>query len=325
MRRYTFAETRLKRIALALGFCSLSFAPALAQLSSPAAPLQPSSPTVQATDPGLNDRLHLPVPKSASLPNLWLVGDSTVRNGHGDGANGQWGWGDEIGIYFDQSRINVINRAIGGRSSRTYITEGHWLDVLNMIKHGDVVLIQFGHNDSGALDDTARARGTIDGVGAETREIENPILKRHETVHTYGWYLRQYVEQAKAKGASVILCTLIPRKIWSDGHVARSGSDSYGGWAREVAEEEHVPLIDLNEIIAREYDALGQAAVEPLFADPHTHTSLKGARLNARAVVIGLKLSNADPLAKFFSPEAAAVPATMPPTSAAAIPSTMTP
>jgi rhamnogalacturonan acetylesterase len=132
-------------------------------------------------------------------------------------------------------------------------------------------------------------------------------------VHTYGWYMREYVEEAKAKGVTVILCTLIPRKIWKDGHVVLSGADSYGGWARAVAAQEHVPLIDLNEIIGREYNALGEAAVEPLFADPHTHTSMAGAQLNARAVVTGLKLLRPDPLAAYFSAAAADVPATMPP------------
>ena len=59
------------------------------------------------------------------------------------------------------------------------------------MKPGDLVLLQFGHNDSGALDDSSRARGTLPGVGDEIREIENPILKRHEVIHTYGWYIRQ--------------------------------------------------------------------------------------------------------------------------------------
>ena len=263
------------------------------------------------TDPGLYARLNLPVPKDPKLPTLWLVGDSTVRNGHGDGAGGQWGWGEPLVAYFDPAKINVVNRAIGGRSSRTYITEGHWAAVLGMMKPGDFLLVQFGHNDSGPLDDTARARGTITGVGEESQEIENPILKRHETVHTYGWYMREYLREAKAKGVTVMMCTLIPRKTWKDGHVVRS-AESYAGWARTAAAEEHVPVIDLNETIAREYDAMGEQAVEAMFADPHTHTSREGAELNARAVVTGLKLLKPDPLAVYFSEKAKDVPAVMP-------------
>jgi rhamnogalacturonan acetylesterase len=150
-------------------------------------------PTVSPTDPGLHEKLGLPKSADTRLPTLFLVGDSTVRNGHGDGANGQWGWGEPLVIFFDTSKINLVNRAIGGRSSRTYITEGHWADTLALMKAGDIVLFQFGHNDTGPLDDTFRARGTLPGVGDESREIENPILKMHETVHTYGWYMAKYV------------------------------------------------------------------------------------------------------------------------------------
>ncbi|MFT4115018.1 rhamnogalacturonan acetylesterase [Silvibacterium sp.] len=292
----------------------------LAMHAATQAPLQQSSSTpasakttpAQGTDPSLHDDNPLPTPKNPALPTLWLVADSTVRNGHGNGAQGQWGWGDELATYFDTNKINVVNRAIGGRSSRTYITEGHWQTILDMIHPGDFVLVQFGHNDSGPLDDTSRARGTLPGTGEETREIENPILHRHETVHTYGWYMRQYVQQARAKGATVIVCTLIPRKIWKDDHIVRSGVDSYGGWARTIANEEHAPVVDLNEIIARQYDAMGPAETELMFGDPHTHTSLIGAQLNAMSVVLGLKLLLPDPLAAYLSSSADAVPSTMP-------------
>lgn len=261
---------------------------------------QPTSPQPLPTDPAVHEKLNLPKPANPHLPTLFLVGDSTVRNGHGDGAGGQWGWGEPFVDYFDSSRINVVNRAIGGRSSRTYITEGHWADTLALMKPGDIVLFQFGHNDSGPLDDTARARGTLPGAGDDSREIENPILKVHETVHSYGWYMRKYVADSLAKGATPIICSPIPRKIWKDGKVVRN-SENYGGWARQVAEQEHVAFIDLDEIIAKRYDALGEANVEPLFADPHTHTSRAGAELNAECVVAGLKALPKDPVAQYFS------------------------
>ena len=257
---------------------------------------------VVSTDPGrdANFDRSLPVPKNAALPSLFLVGDSTVRNGRGDGANNQMGWGEPFADYFDPAKINVVNRAIGGRSSRTYITEGHWAQTLAMIKPGDVVLFQFGHNDAGPLDDASRARGTINGVGDETKEIENPILQRHETVHTFGWYMKQYVEETRAKGATPIICSLVPRKVWKDGKIVR-GAASYGGWARQVAEAEHVGFIDLNERTAAKYDALGPEGVEALFGDPQTHTSLAGAVMNAESVVAGLKALRNDPVAGDFS------------------------
>ena len=145
------------------------------------------------TDPAATRRSALPVPANPKLPTLFLVGDSTVRNGHADGGKGQWGWGEPLVDLFDTTKINVDNRAIGGRSSRSYIMEKQWAETLALVKPGDVILFQWGHNDDGPLDDPARARGTLHGIGDETKEVDNPILKIHETVHTYGWYLRKYV------------------------------------------------------------------------------------------------------------------------------------
>ena len=277
---------------------------AVSQVRAQEMPIELGSPT----DPAVHAKLGLLTPANPHLPTLFLVGDSTVRNGHGDGAHGQWGWGEPFADFFDRAKINVVNRAIGGRSSRTYITEGHWADTLALMKPGDVVLFQFGHNDSGPLDDTARARGTLPGIGDESKEIENPILKRHETVDTYGWYMRKYVVDTLAKGAIPVICSPIPRKIWRDGKVVRN-SENYGGWARQVAAQQHVAFIDLNAIIADRYDQLGEQKVEPLFADPHTHTSRAGAELNAECVIAGLKALPHDPVGRYFSAKGRAVAA----------------
>jgi lysophospholipase L1-like esterase len=246
-------------------------------------------------------RLNLPEPADRSLPAVFLIGDSTVRNGHGDGAGGQWGWGEPLFDHFDRTKVNLVNRAVGGLSSRTYLTLGHWQRVLAMLQPGDFVIMQFGHNDSGPLDDPARARGTLPGTGDETREVDNPISKEREVVHTYGWYLRRFVEDARAKGATPIVCSLVPRKIWKDGRIERN-SKTYQKWAADVAAAEKVGYIDLNEMIAREYDALGPGKVDALFADPHTHTSLEGARLNADCVVRGLRALAIDRMSLWLEP-----------------------
>lgn len=255
--------------------------------------------------------LNLPTPAHPELPTLFLIGDSTVRNGRGDGANGQWGWGDYLAPYFDPARINVVNRAVGGLSSRTYLTLGHWERVLAMLKPGDFVMMQFGHNDNAALNDTSRARGTIKGAGDETEAIDNLMTHQPEVVHSYGWYLRKFIADARAKGATPIVDSLVPRKTWRDGRIARSNED-YAGWAGQVARAEGVAFVDLNEIIARQYDQLGPEQVEPLFADPHTHTSLAGAQLNAASVVAGLKGLKIDPLAPYLSAKAGNVPSFAP-------------
>jgi lysophospholipase L1-like esterase len=280
----------------------LSAAPIASSLTWWATQAQQTSatPAYAQTDPALNAKLNLPVPANPSLPTLFLVGDSTVRNGRGDGANNQMGWGEPLVAFFDPRKIKVVNRAIGGRSSRTYLTEGHWADVLAMLKPGDTVLFQFGHNDTGAPDEPTRARASLPGIGEEALDINNPITKKPETVHTFGWYVTTYVKDTLAKRATPILCSLIPRKIWKDGKVVRA-DDNFGGWTRQVAATQKVGFIDLNHIIADRYDAMGEVAVEPLFGDPHTHTTLAGAQLNAECVVAGLKALKHDPVAAYFS------------------------
>ncbi|MFC0181297.1 SGNH/GDSL hydrolase family protein [Pseudarcicella hirudinis] len=124
-------------------------------------------------------------------PVMYIIGDSTVRNGTGKGGDGLWGWGSIIQDYFDTTRIHIENHAIGGRSSRTFLTEGRWEKILANLKEGDYVLMQFGHNDGGAINDTSRARGSIKGVGEEMVEIDNLLTKKHETVHSYGWYMKK--------------------------------------------------------------------------------------------------------------------------------------
>ncbi len=236
------------------------------------------------------------------LPTLFLIGDSTVRAGSkGNGADGLWGWGAPIGDFFDRTRINVQNRAWGGTSSRTFQTQGFWEKVLADLKPGDCVMIQFGHNDGGPVNDRQRARGTIKGVGDETQEIDNLLTGKHEVVHTYGWYLRKFITDAKAKGATAIICSPIPRNIWRDGKVVRASED-YGKWAAEAARAQEAPFIDLNAIIAGHYDKLGEEHVSTLFFGPkdHTHAVAAGAKFNAQCVVEGLKAIDKCPLTGYL-------------------------
>ena len=221
-------------------------------------------------------------------PVFYIIGDSTVRNGDGTGKGGLWGWGSFIADYFDTTKISIENNALGGRSSHTFITEGRWDKVLAKLKKGDYVIMQFGHNDGGPLDDTARARGTIKGTGEESKEIYNPIQKKQEVVYTFGHYMRQYIRDAKATGAVPIVCSLIPRNSWKEGKVDRAAS-GYAGWTMQVAKEEGAYFIDLNELVAAKYDSMGAASVKAFFPGDHTHTNKEGAQLNAQIVVNSLK------------------------------------
>lgn len=246
------------------------------------------------------------MPLNPRLPSLFLIGDSTVRNGQGTGTGGQWGWGDFLAPYFNTNKINVVNRALGGTSSRTFYHD-QWPAVLALLKPGDYVIMQFGHNDGGSLNDTNRARGTIKGVGDESQTITNLLTHSAEIVHAFGWYEKSMVNETRAKGATPMVCSLIPRNNWKDGHVVRN-KDDYAGWAGDVAAAENAPFLDINDIIADEYDRLGQENVRPLFivgAGPHT--SMSGAQTNAMCVVAALKGLNKNPLKKYFSKQAKAV------------------
>jgi lysophospholipase L1-like esterase len=266
------------------------------------------SPFICAAQTGEPSPLPTPPvqrPADPKLPTLFVVGDSTANNN----ANGARGWGDPFAAFFDTSKINVLNRARAGRSSRTFLTEGLWDKVLQDLKAGDFVLIQFGHNDGGPLD-TGRARGSLPGLGEETKEVTMPD-GRKEVVHTFGWYNRRFIADVKAKGATPIILSLTVRNIWKDGRVER-GSGKFREWAEELARTEGVRFVDVTSIVADKYEALGEEKVKPLFGPDHTHTSPAGAEFNAAAVVAGLKGLKGDPFKKYFSARAREVEAYKP-------------
>jgi lysophospholipase L1-like esterase len=219
-----------------------------------------------------------------TLPALFLIGDSTVKNSWDLGSDGLWGWGRPLAAYFDHDKINVENQALGGTSSSSYISGGHWERVLALIRPGDFVMMQFGHNDGGPA-------GSLPGNSDETDAKGR---------HSYGWYLRKYIADVKAKGATPIVCSLIPRNDWENGKVRRA-TGSYATWAQEAARQGGALFIDLNAIVAAHYDQLGEDAVKPFFPKEHTHTGWDGAVLNAQSVVEGLKALPDNPLAKYLS------------------------
>ena len=236
------------------------------------------------------------------LPTIFVVGDSTANN-H---ASGGLGWGDPFISFFDVTKVNVVNRARGGRSSRTFVTEGLWDKVLAEMKRGDFVLLQFGHNDAGAINDATRARGSLPGTGEETQEIDNLLTKQHEVVHTYGWYMRKLIADTKAKGAIPFVLSLTVRNIWTDGHVER-GPGKFGQWAAEIAKSQDLIFIDVTALIADKYEQLGPAKVKELFATDHTHTNPAGAELNAELVLVGLKKLKGKPINRYLSAKGIAV------------------
>jgi len=249
------------------------------------------------------------VPKDArlnpKLPTLFIVGDSTARNG------ADLGWGDHFAHYFDTAKINIANRAVAGRSSRTYYNEGRWDAVVAEMKAGDFVLIQMGHNDGGSGPDAIlkdpKARGSIKGLGDETAELTlakpyttGPLAgQATEIIHTYGWYIRKYIADTRAKGATPILLTVTVRNIWKDGQIERDMG--FRNFEMQLSEQQHVPLADMATLEADYLQNLGPEKTAALFPIDHTHTSAAGAELNAQWVVQSLKKIDS-PTTAFLKP-----------------------
>ncbi len=229
------------------------------------------------------------------LPTLWIAGDSTVRS------NAPLrGWGQDLGNFFDPKKINVVNRAIGGRSSRTFYSEGRWKEILDVLKPGDFIIIQFGHNDVGPLDERGKFRGSIKGIGDETQKITKPDGTTEE-VHSYGWYLREMTRTARGKKAKVILCSPIPHKKFDrDGKFVPDWLE-FRGYIEAVAKAERAVFLDLAESIGRAYGKLDQPTVEGFFADKGTHTNAAGSLFNAKAVIAGLRKIPTAPLDSYLS------------------------
>jgi lysophospholipase L1-like esterase len=263
------------------------------------------SPTLLAVDPATE-------PASTKKPTLYIIGDSTVKNGADNGSNGQWGWGHILPFYFDSTKINVVNDALGGTSSRTFFeTPKLWPATLDKLQPGDFLLMQFGHNDNTRppQSDTLRYRSTLSGNSEDTIEgPKSPALGGgNETIHSYGWYLRQIIQQTKDKGATPIVCSLIPRNSWKEGKLTIS---PYAAWAREAADQMHVPFLPLNQLIADTYDGMGQENVTAKFFPPKesTHTNWEGAKLNAKLVIVGINDLDI-PLKKFIAKNPRDIPA----------------
>ena len=305
----THPRRLLLNLSLALTAVFSQLAPA--QDTSNTAPLQVSD-VPRATQIGTgpapagapgNGRYSPPMPAHPSLPTLWLIGDSTVRNGTtGDnGPTGQWGWGAALPAFFDLTKINVVNRAFGGTSSRTFYSGFFWKNLQPQIKKGDFVIMQFGANDNGG----AKGKGGLSGIGDDT-EMNNT-----ETVHSFGWYLKQFVAETRAQNATPIICSLTPRKRWSaDGKQFIRDNGTHAAWAEQVAKETNTPFVPLYDIIATKYEELGQEKVDTIYVPSPTeklHTGWDGAVVNAECVVSGLKALPDDPLADFLSQRASAI------------------
>ncbi len=276
-------------------FCFLLASATITAQNTTSADIRPMEDVNKVTDLTLDSlnkaNTARPVPGSSrqgTNPVLFLVGNSTMRTGTmGNGNNGQWGWGFYASQYFDESRISVENQALGGTSSRTFYNQ-LWPNVRKALQPGDWVIIELGHNDNGPFD-SGRARASIRGIGKDSMQVTIKETGVQETVYSYGEYMRRFIADVRAAGAHPVLFSLTPRNAWVEGGGIVRVNETFGLWARQVADEEGVPFVDLNEITARKYETFGADKVNYMFYLDKIHTSEYGAQVNARSAAEGIR------------------------------------
>ena len=256
--------------------------------------------------------------RTEGKPVVFITGDSTVKNADKD-PDGMWGWGAVANTIFDETKIDIVNAAMAGRSCRSYLNEGRWDRVYNSLKPGDFVLIQFGHNDISPID-KPKYRGAIATTkdtchvyrmqaAKEDLSKQNIIDQKlkantqvgsYEVVYSFGWYLKKFIQDVREKGATPILVSLTPRNEWPNGKIERR-NDTYGKWYREVVAETGCEFVDLHNITADFLDKKCGKKEKAMkyFNHDHTHTSLLGAKTNAQSIAKGLR-DNKSPLANYL-------------------------
>ena len=228
--------------------------------------------------------------RQEGVPVVYLAGDSTCKNGSGRGDNGQWGWGSFFAEYLTDDVV-VENDAVGGLSSRTFYNGTQWPLIRDNVKKGDIVLIQFGHNDMSPLG-TGRARGSLSGTDDQPQVVVMERDGSHQDVYSYGHYVRMMVRQAKMRGALPIVVSPTPQNNWSGERKISRFDQTFNAWCRQVAQEEGVPFIDFNDICAAEYERIGRTAAQKDYFADSVHTREAGARLYCQVLAKALKDQN---------------------------------
>ncbi|MBK0370747.1 rhamnogalacturonan acetylesterase [Flavobacterium agrisoli] len=225
--------------------------------------------------------LLLSVAVSAQKTTIYGIGDSTMANKKDPEKNPEHGWGQVLQPYLKDNLI-FENKAINGRSTRSFINEKKWDEVYQKLKKGDYVFIEFGHNDQ-KIKDSAR--------------YTNP--------HTaYRYNLIKFVTEARSKGAIPILFTSIVRRDFNENGVLVDSHGEYPLEVRLVAQQYNVPFVDMQyhtELLEQKYGPEGskklhlhyKAGENPYYTsdkDDDTHLSELGANEVAKIALQQIKL-----------------------------------
>lgn len=192
----------------------------------------------------------------SKVTTIYLIGDSTVADysleeNYQTKKFPQVGWGQVFQPFFEKDSLKLVknilgsakevkvdDRAKGGRSTRTFFQEGRWASVYKSLQKGDIVMMQFGHNDA---------------------SVEK--TERYVNIEGYKEFLRLFINQTKEKGATPIVLTPVARNYpWKDGKLTNVHGD-YPQAAIDVAKELDVRFIDLNEVSMNSFSSRGQEFV----------------------------------------------------------------
>jgi lysophospholipase L1-like esterase len=196
---------------------------------------------------------------------LYIAGDSTAAQKYADAAP-ETGWGMAVPFFLHKD-LPVANHAVNGRSSKSFVDEGRLDAILAAIRPGDLLLIQFGHNDEKNTDPT----------------------RYTEPWSTYQDYLRLYIDGARSRGARPVLATSVERRKFDATGKALPTHGDYPAAMRALAQEERVPLLDIQAMSIALWQRLGVEETKKYFnwtatEQDNTHFNPPGAIAVARLV-----------------------------------------
>ncbi|KAH8830837.1 SGNH hydrolase-type esterase domain-containing protein [Flagelloscypha sp. PMI_526] len=225
-----------------------------------------------------------------AAPTIYLAGDSTTADyGANNGITA--GWGKYFPNYV--TGATVVNKAVGGTSARSYTRDGYFAAITPLLKSGDYVVIEFGHNDGGSLStDNGRTDCGVGSAGYNTTcsTTYNGVA---ETVLTYEKYLVNAATTFKAKGANVIFSSPTPNNPCESGTCSYTAA-RWTGYCQDAATETAQSFVDHGQYFANLFISKGATVVNGQYynSGDHTHTTALGADQAAISFVTAVKASN---------------------------------
>jgi lysophospholipase L1-like esterase len=210
---------------------------------------------------------------------IFLAGDSTMAPKLPE-KRPETGWGEMLGQHFKDGKVRIENRAMNGRSTKTFISEGRWKRIIDDLKKSDFVFVQFGHNDQ------SKDKG-----------------ERYTPPEDYRKNLIRFIEEVRAKSGTAVLMTPVMRRRFDKDGKFYDTQGEYPGIVRDVAKKFEAPLIDMHKLSEAVIVKYGVEDSKKLFLqlkpgenvnyaqgiEDNTHFSPLGADEMAKLVVTGIR------------------------------------